>query len=352
MSNDKKKPRFRLFDITRDGKGVSKNLPELEPGLKKFFILFKNNFGRLVSVNIFFVLGNFPIFFLIFTLAGYTKAGVMLPSSDLFQNAFPFFSPAANPTPYSMTLFALEGLQREVLINTPTTYAFYGIAALTALTFGIVNVGTAYILRNIVKGEPIFMWSDFWYAVSRNWKQALPFGIVDSLIIVLLCYDIYYTVAATDFFLSFMFWSIVIISLLYFFMRYYIYIQMVTFDLSIRKILKNSFILALLGIKRNLLALLGIILVLVIELTLLLGTGGLLLPLAVAAPLTIILSLCAFMKVYAGYFKMKEIMIDPYYPSDRIETAYDSEEPEVVMRDDVTERERLLEIKRRNNIED
>lgn len=351
MSDKKKKPRFRLFDITRDGKGISKNAPVLEPGIKKFFVLLKNNFGRLVSVNIFLVLGNFPLFFLIVTLAGYTKAGVMLPVSDLFQNLFPFFSPTIAPTPYSMTLFALEGLQSEVLVNTTATYVFYAISALTLFTFGIVNVGTAYILRNIVKGEPIFMWSDFWYAVRRNWKQALPFGIADALIIALLCSDIYYTVLGTaEFFVSFMFWGVVAISVIYFFMRYYIYIQMVTFDLSIKKILKNSFIFALLGIKRNLLALIGIILVLIIELTLLFGTGGLLLPLAVAAPLAIMFSLSAFMKVYAAYYKMKEIMIDPYYPSDNVTPPQDGE-TEIIMRDDVTERERLEEIKRRNGIE-
>ena len=126
---------------------------------------------------------------------------------------------------------------------------------------------------------------------------------------------------------------------------------MVTFDLSIRKILKNAFILALVGIKRNLVALVGIILVLILELTFLFGTGGILLPIAVAAPLTIILSLCAFIKVYAGYYKMKEIMIDPYYPSDSVSSRADElDELEVVMRDDVTERERLEEIKRRNGI--
>ena len=352
MSNNKKKPRFKLFDITRDGKGVSKNAPVLEPGLKRFFIGLKDNFGRLVSVNIFFVLGNFPLFFLIIALAGYTKTGVLLPVSDVFQNLFPHFSPAATQTPFSMALFALEGMQSEVLVNTPLTYVFYGISALTVFTFGLVNVGTAYILRNIVKGEPIFMWSDFWYAIRRNWKQALPFGIADSLIIVLLCYDIYYTVMGTaDFFVSFMFWTIVVISILYFFMRYYIYVQMVTFDLSIKKILKNSFIFALVGIKRNLVAFLGIILVLIIELIFLLGAGSLLIPLAVAAPLAIIFSLCAYMKVYAAYFKIKEIMIDPYYPTDTLPTSGAIDETEVIMSDDVTERERLEEIKRRNGIE-
>ena len=55
MENKEKKKRLRLFDIQRDGKGISKNQKELEPGLKRFFISLKNNFGKIVSVNIIMV---------------------------------------------------------------------------------------------------------------------------------------------------------------------------------------------------------------------------------------------------------------------------------------------------------
>ena len=75
-------------------------------------------------------------------------------------------------------------------------------------------------------------------------------------------------------------------------------------------------------------------------------------PLGVAAPLAILFSSLAYMKVYAAYFKVKEIIIDPYkaehpelYPEE--ENSFDDE---IIMRDDVTERERLEEIKKRNNI--
>ena len=124
---------------------------------------------------------------------------------------------------------------------------------------------------------------------------------------------------------------------------------MVTFKLSIFKMIKNSLIFALLGFKRNILAFLGIILVIFLELVLLLGTGGILLPFAVAAPLTVLFSMFSYMKVYAAYPKIKQFMIDPYldeHPDER------PEEPtvEAIMRDDVTERERLEEIKRRNNM--
>ena len=124
---------------------------------------------------------------------------------------------------------------------------------------------------------------------------------------------------------------------------------MVTFKLSIFKMLKNSLIFALLGFKRNILAFLGIILGIFLELLLLLGTGGILVPFAVAAPLTVLFSLFAYMKVYAAYPKIKEFMIDPYldeHPEERPEEPVD----EAVMRDDVTERERLEAIKAKNGI--
>ena len=57
------------------------------------------------------------------------------------------------------------------------------------------------------------------------------------------------------------------------------------------------------------------------------------------------------MKVYASYFKIKEIMIDPYLEEHPEERPTEYDDVEVIMRDDVTEKERLEEIKKRNNIQ-
>ena len=299
------------------------------------------------------VLGNFPLFFLIAALAGETKYEAFLPLADVFQNLAGIFQASSATSPFELSIFALEGIQNQVFVPSAWTYVFYGISALTIFTFGIVNVGTAYIIRNLVMGEPVFVWTDFKYAVKRNWKQALPFGIIDVLISGLLIFNLYSTFANGNFLFSFMFWSNVVIAVLYFFVRYYIYVQMVTFKLSLFKIFKNSMIFSLLGFKRNLLALLGIVLLLFFEVLFLLGSGGILVPVAVAAPLIILFSSFSFMKVYASYYKIKEIMIDPYKEAHPEEFAKDDEEEvEAIMRDDVTERERLQEIKRRNNIID
>ena len=264
MENEKKKKRFKPFDIARDGKGISKKDAELGDGLRRFFLLYKNNFGKLVSVNIFFVLGNFPLFFLIAALAGVSKNQVTLPLSDLFQNILGIFRAEGELSPYKLSLFALEGLQGQAFTNSNATYVLYALGALTLFTFGLVNVGTAYILRNMVSGEPVFLWNDFCYSVKRNYKQAIPFGIIDALICALLTFNIYNLVMSTgQFFFDIMFWSNIILAILYFFMRYYMYVQMVTFKLSVFKMFKNSLIFSLLGIKRNIMALLGILLLLV-----------------------------------------------------------------------------------------
>ena len=343
------KKRLKLFDLQREGKGISKTEKLSESGLKRFFITFKNNFGKLLYVNIYMVLGNFPAIFLIAVLSGATKVSSFVPSNDMFQNVSGIFA-IEGASPHLMPLYAMEGLQSNLLLNTPLSYVFYGLGALTLLTFGLVNVGTAYILRNIAKGEPVFIWTDFWYAIKRNWRQALLFGIIDGLINAILIFNIYSTVVSTvDFLTSMMFWANLVLVLLYFFMRCYFYVQMVTFDLTIFKILKNSLIFAIIGLKRNIMALLGAALCILLEITFIFSVGGALVPFAVAAPLAIFFAAMAYMKVYAAYFKIKEIMIDPYLAEhpEEADPVYDDE---VIMRDDVTERERLAEIKRRNNI--
>ena len=96
---------------------------------------------------------------------------------------------------------------------------------------------------------------------------------------------------------------------------------------------------------------LGIVLLLCFEIFFLIGAGGLLLPIAVALPLIYLLSVTLFISVYAAYFMVKDYMIDPYLAEHpELAPTYDDVEP--IMHDDVTERERLEEIKRRNGIED
>ena len=122
---------------------------------------------------------------------------------------------------------------------------------------------------------------------------------------------------------------------------------MVTFKLSVFKMIKNALIFSLLGFKRNACANIGCAVLVLLELTFLFGLSGLLLPLAVGLPLLMMLSTMAYMKVFAAYAKIDQYMIAPYKKDEPTEVEVEAP----IMHDDVTERERLEEIKRRNNIQ-
>ena len=119
----------------------------------------------------------------------------------------------------------------------------------------------------------------------------------------------------------FMFVISMSMSVYYYFIRMYIYPMMVTFDLSIFKLIKNGLIFSILGIKRNIMALLGVLAVVIIDFWLL----QLVMPLGLILPFFIFFGLVWYMCIYAAYPKIKEIMIDPYYEDNDDDEDY--EEP-------------------------
>ena len=141
MYNEEKpaKKRFKLFDTQREGKGISKEEANLPPGLKKFFILYARDFGRLLSVNILMVLGNFPIFFAIIALSGVFSVEFAAHGTQ----SYTAFAGILSQEGFSAPLLALDGIVGAPTLGsvyTTTAYIFMGIGALTFFTFGFVNV--------------------------------------------------------------------------------------------------------------------------------------------------------------------------------------------------------------------
>ena len=106
-----------------------------------------------------------------------------------------------------------------------------------------------------------------------------------------------------------------LVFMLYAFMRFYVYTLMVTFELKFLQIIKNAAIFTVLGFGRNLLLFLGC--VMLVMFTVWLGT--LFVPLAVISIFMVLFSGCAYMGMYAAWPKIKKYMIDPYYKKSEIE---------------------------------
>ena len=316
--------RFNFFSwMSRDGRGVDPGeRPVMEnPGIKNFFKLFGRNFNRIVTLNLMMIVGNFPIFFALAVMTGYFSYSSTSPAYTLFAQLNGAMMHGGGA--FASAIAGAYSVQSPITVLSTTDYVFLALTCLLLLTMGPVMVGSSYIMRNIVREEPIFMLHDFFYAIRRNLRQSILFGIADVLIIGFIAYDIvffnvnYHTSIAV----SIMFFAAIFLAVIYFIMRMYIYIMMLTFDLSILKILKNALIFTVLAIKRDAAALLGCALLVLINAALL----SIYYPIGVILPFVIVFSLALFMTTYAAYPVIDKYMIAPYYKKNGSAEGSDAE---------------------------
>ncbi len=322
---DNQKKKWSLFGgLYRDGKGVSKDEENItkNPTFANFFKLSFRTGGRFLSLNLTYVLGNFPIFFILLAMSGYFSRASTAPYYQLYSALYG--TAKFDSSPVMQSLLGIFGFEVPISVNTTATYVLYGLGLLTFLTFGLVNIGVTHIMRSIVRGEPVFFLSDFKYAIRKNFRQGLIFGVIDLLLLVIFGYDIVYLfITATDSVGTVMFYLTLFVFAIYMMARFYVYTLIITFDLSLPKIIKNGVIFAFLGIKRNILALFGILLTAALNYFLFL----LFIPLGSMLPFLITISLCSFMGMYAAWPNIKKYMVDPYYEK-HPEEADIEEEPE------------------------
>ena len=195
----------------------------------------------------------------------------------------------------------------------PINFIYSLINALLIPT-GLAQAGITNVTRNIARDKHSFGISDFFDTIKANWKQSLIVGIVNTLVTALICFGLlfYYNSEGmiADIALSFLLICFVVFT----FMRYYIWIMIITFDLPTSKIYKNSFLLAFVNFKTNLL-------VAVLELAI----YALIVLAVVCIPHFIVLFLAAVFAVFIlpGFGNLliqfsifpaiKKYMIDPYY---------------------------------------
>ena len=316
---DSKKPKkhilYEMFNPRGNGKGISKEEAAKPKTIGRFFRYFSTNFNMMFALNIFMFIGNFPILFGLYALTGNLNIHTSAPASSLFAPIYGAITAGGVKNPVSAALMGVHGVQAEVTMMTTATKILFALTLLVVFTFGIVNACIAYVMRNIVKGESTTLISDIKYCIKRNWRQALLLGIIDLVMIAVIVYDVlFFFIGGTGGAASFLFGAMLVVAMLYVMMRNYMYILLVTFDLSIWKILKNSFIFSLLGFKRNIVAFLAGAAVWALDYMIM----TVIFPVGLVLPVIFLVSLTTFMGIYAAYPKIKEVMIDPYYVSDEV----------------------------------
>ncbi len=254
-----------LFSKYEDpGKGVSKN-PDKKLPFFRFFELYFQHFTKLILLNFIYIICFLPMF-----------AGIIV-----------------------MQLFISEDSSFYYL-------AFYLIVALSGIIIGPATCGVAKLCRNMSIEKPTFMWHDFWNTFKTNFKQGAIMGVIDMLFIsaVSVSFPMYYNMATSSNIFYIPFAVCLICSVIFLMMHFYIYFLIVTTDLGLWKILKNSFLLTAIDIKSSIVNLVvtAIVLILVV----------------IFFPFTAILviilpTFMAFLYAFNCYPVIRKYVIQPYY---------------------------------------
>ncbi|MBQ7075198.1 MAG: YesL family protein [Clostridia bacterium] len=203
---------------SRPGPGISKDAPEK----RRFFLFFEvigTKFTKLIQLNFIYILTLIPLLFGLYFSVNINTAN--FGKEPLFQ---------INPDYISIIV-----LVASVFVTGPATAGF------------------VYVLRNMQRREHAWVWSDFWTQYKRNFKQGTAMAAID-----LICYTLLYV--AFNFYMFIMPQDmpqmgnmmpylasgvVALITIVFTWAHFYIYTMMVTFELKLSKILKNSFIFAL-----------------------------------------------------------------------------------------------------------
>lgn len=291
--------KLKLFDLNRDGPGVEKN-EDTTPNVGYFFKSLWRKFPKLISINLLMILQHLPLLGAVLTFFWVDKTPTFTDLSYPLLFGISRFS----GDPADALMAAMAGIQLRIpLLTLRVILQIVLFLVVYALIFGICNVAFTYYMREMLRGNPVFLVSDFKYAVKKNFKQGFWMGLIDVLILGVLVFD--FANMPSN---SIMYFLILGVAIIYFMMRFYLYLMLITFDMKISKMFKNAFIFVILGVKRNLLAILWLIVMLALNFAIFV----LYMPLGIALPILYFFSFSTFTTAYAAYPVIKKYMIDPY----------------------------------------
>ena len=219
-----------FLDFTRPGRGADSE--ENCPAFILFFRRYGRHFSRLLFANVICAVICLPVYV---WLTGIVNVIVIEETGGVIS--------------------VLSSLMMAVTLDWPQ-WLLVTFVVLSALLSGPVAAALTRCALNCAWGIPCLFWSEFLSAFRANWKQALPVGIFDT---VLVFSAIWYLIDGKDAFgnlfpILLLLW--IFFCFLYFLAHTYFYPVMVTVELPFFALIKNCFILALVQVWRPLTVLL------------------------------------------------------------------------------------------------
>lgn len=150
--------------------------------------------------------------------------------------------------PFAMLMIAEYYLGAE---SNAYIVLFHIMFILMGVFVGPAICGFTKLCRNMSCERPVFLWHDYWRAFKSNFKQGAAMGVIDMVFIdaMSVAFPLYYGYSTTQSFFYLPFAVCLICSVIFLMMHFYIYLLIVSTNLSLWKILKDSFFLTSIEIK-------------------------------------------------------------------------------------------------------
>lgn len=272
---------FLTRNLDKPGKGVEKE--DVEKG-SSFITTFTRRFGKFVQLNLTFIV---PAAFIAFLCVATYFA--------------PYF--------LGMQYFPMVKFGNSEL-NLYDTYVTY----LPLILLTIPLSGTMVVARRLANGDYAFVLNETLKGIKENWKPFLINGII--------CYSYYVTASfAFMYYLSevnnnWLFYVplvfVILVSIVFVMMQFYVPVMIVSVNIKLRHVYKNSLILCVAGLIKNILFI--IILAIIIAFYIMfvpIMNGTLLIGLVLLA--VIIPAFIMYAQCFLFYPVIDLLVIQPYY---------------------------------------
>lgn len=272
---------FGFFDYTKPGKGVSKEDVD-KKGLSLYFDIFFRRFWKIVTLNLIYLLFSIPAIVIAWFISTYAVS-------------------------YLAAVAGIE-LTQDVVNGLSLLSAFVTVIYVYLTGSGPASAGMNYVLRKYVNDTHSWVWSDFIDNVKSNFAQAMAVYIINVIVSILCAVSlVFYSYAMQGTMAIVLRTVMLIFAALFAMMQLYTYQLMVSFELKLKDIYKNSFILLMARLPWNILTAVvsGLLIYAVSSLTLSMPIGG------IAVVATLFYTVLNFTQIFMTNNVIKKYVLEP-----------------------------------------
>ena len=216
-----------FYRYTKPGRGVSKEDVQ-KSGIPLYFDIFLRRFWKFISINMIYIIASVPAIVISFFIANYF-IGFILSVTSLAEN-------------------------EEFLRMVPwlDIFILFTVVILQATGSGPASVGHTAVVRKYVKDTHAWIWSDFVSGLKQNFWQGVAVYIINVVVFFMLAFGyLFYRYLMPGTISVVLSTFILVLGVIFCIMQKYVYVLVSGFQLKIKHVYKNAFILTIVGLKWN-----------------------------------------------------------------------------------------------------